>query len=138
VDLGTVVMHGGVDIPRDESSITVRTFFIDDAPAWQLARGAIEKRRKSGRSAMVIDANPVVIDHLHDIYQAMRSESRVRTVVLLGRLIEENAAVYEPWGSDDLAAALREYKHLGLDIRKSHGDSVVRLEEVEQALRERT
>jgi hypothetical protein len=68
----------------------------------------------------------------------MRGEKRVRTVVVLGRLIEDvNPSVYEPWGHEDLASAVRKYTHLGLDIRKYGGDSVLRLEEVERALERR-
>jgi len=137
IDKGVVVMHGGVDIPRGESSITVRTYFIDDPDAWVLARGAIEKRRKAGRTPLVIDATPIVIDSLRDIYEAMRGENRVKTTVVLSRMREENPDVYEHWSNKDFAASVREYVHLGLDIRTYGGDSVLRIEEVEQALRER-
>ncbi len=138
LDKGTLVVAGdGVDLPPGEASITLRTHFIDKEPAWEVARRAIERRRKAGKLALQAEPGTVIVDHLVDIHAAMRGEPKVRTVVLLGRLIEENAAVYEPWGSDDLAKALREYFHLGLDIRKSDGQSVVRLDEVERATRER-
>jgi S-DNA-T family DNA segregation ATPase FtsK/SpoIIIE len=135
IDKGVVVMHGGVELPRGETSVTVRTHFIDTPAAHRVAQAAIERRRKAGKLAPVIDTSTDVVDPLADIHVAMRGEKRVRTVVVLGRLIEDvNPAVYEPWGHDNLAAAVREYTHLGLDIRKYGGDSVLRLEEVERAL----
>ncbi len=137
-DKGTLVVAGdGVDLPPGDASITVRTHFVDTEPAWEVSKRAVERRRKAGKVALQAERLVQIVDHLHDIHEAMRGELRVRTVVLLGRLIEDNAAVYEPWGSDDLATALREYDHLGLNIRKSDGQSVVRLEEVSRALRDR-
>lgn len=135
-DKGTVVVAGdGVDLPVGDAAITVRTHFIDGPTATAIATRAIEKRRKAGRIAQQLaSGQQVVVDHLADIAAAMRDEKRVRTVVILGRLIEQNAAVYEPWGSDDLAKAVREYSHLGIDIRKYGGDSVLRLEEVQAVL----
>lgn len=138
-DAGTVVVAGEVeDIPSGQAFAIVRTHYVSTEQAWQVAKRAIELRRKAGREAeTVVVAGAEPIDHLSDIHDAMQAEDRVRTVVLLGRLIEMNRAVYEPWGSDDLAKALREYEHLGLDIRKSDGQSVVRLGEVVRALQER-
>lgn len=139
LDKGTVVVAGdGVDLPAGEASITVRTHFVDDEQAWEVARRAVERRRKAGKLTQVIDATATVVDPLTDIHVAMRGEKRVRTVVVLGRLIEDvNPSVYEPWGHEDLASAVRKYTHLGLDIRKYGGDSVLRLEEVERALERR-
>jgi len=137
IDKGVVVMHGGVELPRGGTSLTVRTYFIDTPEATEVAKRAIERRRKAGSVPHIIEGNVITVDHLADIHAAMRGEKRVRTVVVLGRLIEDNASVYEPWGFDDLASAVREYAHLGLDVRKYGGDSVLRLEEVEQALARR-
>jgi DNA segregation ATPase FtsK/SpoIIIE, S-DNA-T family len=139
IDKGVVVMHGGVEIPRGEAAITVRNYYIDDAAAWTLARGAIERRRKAGKTPLIIEggAAAVVIDALSDMYQGMRGENRVKTTVVLSRMREENPTAYEEWSAQDFAAAVREYVHLGLDIRRYGGDSVLRIEEVERALRER-
>lgn len=139
LDKGVVVATGDAfDLPPGEASVTVRTHFVDTDAAQQVAARAIERRRKAGRlvSSAAAQLAPA-IDHLADIHAAMRGEQRVRTVVVLGRLIEHDAATYEPWGSDDLASEVRKYLHLGLDIRKSDGQSVLRLEEVERAVRER-
>lgn len=138
LDKGVVVVSGdGAPLETGQHSITIRTHFIDGVQATELAKVAIERRRKAGRIAQRVDTSTVVVDHLVDIHAAMRGERRPRTVVVLGRLIEDNAAIYEPWGHDDLAAAVRAYEHLGLDIRKYGGDSVLRIEEVEAALAHR-
>lgn len=138
LDKGTIVVAGdGVDLPPGAPSITIRTHFIDNDTAWAIARRAVERRRRAGLAPHQAETGPTVVDHLVDIHAAMRGERRPRTVVVLGRLIEDNAAIYEPWGHDDLAAAVRAYEHLGLDIRKYGGDSVLRIEEVEAALEQR-
>lgn len=135
LDKGTLVVAGdGVDLPPGDASITIRTHFVDTPAAGRVATRAIERRRKAGKLVEQAETGRVAVDHLADIHAAMRGDKRVRTVVVLGHLIEDNPAIYEPWGHDDLAAAVREYQHLGLDIRKYGGDSVLRLEEVQRAL----
>ncbi len=134
IDKGVVVVAGdGAPLEPGQASITIRTHFIDGPDATVVARRAIERRRKAGRIARQIETGVQVVDHLADILAAMRDERRVRTVVVLGRLIEDNAAVYEPWGHGDLAKAVDEYAHLGLGIQKYGGDSVLRIEEVQAA-----
>jgi DNA segregation ATPase FtsK/SpoIIIE, S-DNA-T family len=78
---------------------------------------------------MVITAAPV--DHLADIATALRGQARVRTQVVLARLVEDNPAEYETWGFADLTAALAEH---GVEPRKSHGVMVVRAEDLAVAL----
>lgn len=136
LDKGVVVVAGdGAPLEVGQHSITIRTHFIDGVEATRLAKAAIERRRKAGRLLAQAESGQVVaVDHLADINVAMQEERRVRTVVVLGRLIEDNPAVYEEWGHGDLAAAVDEYEHLGLGIRKYGGDSVLRLEEVQHAL----
>lgn len=138
LDKGTLVVAGdGVDLPPGDASITIRTHFVDTDEAWQVARRAIERRRKAGKLVEQAETGRIPVDHLADILAAMRGEKRPRTVVVLGRLIEDNPAVYEPWGHQDLADAVREYAHLGLRIHKYGGESVLWLEEVSRALETR-
>lgn len=135
IDKGVVVVAGdGAPLPDGQFSVQIRTHFIDGVQATEIVRACIESRRKAGRIAREVETGMQLVDHLADIHAAMRDERRVRTVVVLGRLIEDNAAVYEPWSHSDLAKAVAEYEHLGLDIRKYGGDSVLRLEEVQAAL----
>lgn len=130
-DKGTLVVAGdGLELAPGDTSVTLRTHFIDDEPATEIAERAKQARaRKGSRLRLVQDKTGP--DHLAAIHEAMRGEQRVRTAVLLGRLIEADAEMYEPWGHGELKAALDEEE---IPIRKSHGDSVVRQDDVEAAL----
>lgn len=114
-------------IPFDEETDAV-------TPIVQRAMAAITELRRLGTQLMRPVPELVERDHLADVAEALRGERHVRTPVLLGRLIELDAAIYEPWGARDLAAALEEY---GVLVGKSHGQSVVRLRDVQEALSER-
>lgn len=133
LDKGTLVVAGdGVTLAPGQSSATIRTHFIDGAAATELARRAEELRSRAGRHLTAVPAVKVEpVNHLAAIHKALRGETRARTVVVLGRLIEDRADLYEPWGHSDLAEALRID---GVEIGKYAGDSVVRLRDVEEAL----
>ncbi len=77
---------------------------------------------------------PAQVDHLANIHQVLRGESRVRTQVVLTRLAELNPTAYEGWSYSDLKTALAE---VGIEIGKSHGHSVVRAHDVTHALTDR-
>lgn len=77
---------------------------------------------------------PVPVDHLADIHQVLRGEHRVRTQVVLTRLAELNPTTYEGWSFSDLKTALA---HQGIEIAKSHGHSVVRADNITQAITQR-
>lgn len=77
---------------------------------------------------------PIPVDHLTNIHQVLRGERRVRTQVVLTRLAELNPATYEGWSSSDLKTALADE---GIEIGKSHGHSVVRAEDITQAISQR-
>lgn len=57
----------------------------------------------------------------------MRGERRVRTHVVLARLVERNLTVYESWSCRDLAGSLAEH---GLDVVKSGGVKVIRADDI--------
>lgn len=71
------------------------------------------------------------VEHLANIHQVLHGEQRLRTQVVLTRLAELNPTAYEGWGFSDLKAALAEE---GVEIGKSHGHSVVRADDITQAL----
>lgn len=140
LDKGTLVVTGdGVDLPPGEPSITIRTHFIDgdpDArtgPAWDIAARAAERRRRAGR-APEAPVGPQQRDHLADILEALRGEARVRTPVVLARLIEIDETAYTSWNFPRLKAVLGE---AGAPVGKSDGQSVVRLDAVQRVLGER-
>ncbi|MCA1696047.1 MAG: hypothetical protein LC749_15720, partial [Actinobacteria bacterium] len=74
------------------------------------------------------------VDHLTDIHQVLRAERRVRTQVVLTRLAELNPNAYEGWSFSDLKTALADE---GIEIGKSHGHSVVRVDDLARAITER-
>ena len=132
LDKGTLVVTGdGVDLPEGQAAITIRTHFVDTDAAAEVARRVVERRRKR-RLRVVTEQEGV--DHLEAFREALRGEPRVRTAVMLGRLIEQDATLYEPWGFQDLKAALEAD---GLSIRKFDGHSVVRSDDVHRALERR-
>ncbi len=135
LDKGTLVVAGdGVALAPGQSSATIRTHFIDGAAATELAQRAEQLRAKAGRhltSVPVIDAEPV--DHLADIHEALRGEAKVRTTVVLARLIEADPDVYESWDLGRLTEVLATAE---APTQKSHGLMYVVAKRVEQVLGE--
>jgi S-DNA-T family DNA segregation ATPase FtsK/SpoIIIE len=74
------------------------------------------------------------VDFLADLATAIGEDKRVRTAVLLRRLVEINADEYGDWTFQDLKAALDD---AGVPVRKSDGNSVVRAKDVTTAITER-
>lgn len=134
-DAGTVVVAGEVeDIPAGQAFAIVRTHYVSTKDAHGVAARAIENWRRRGRhlaTAPVVEAAPP--DHLASITSAMRGEPRVRTTVVLARLIEDEPAVYESWDlvrlSDVLTAA-------GAPTLKSGGLMYVVAERLQQVVGE--
>jgi S-DNA-T family DNA segregation ATPase FtsK/SpoIIIE len=132
-DAGTVVATGEFeDIPRGQAFAIVRTHYVDTTTAYKVMQRADAIGEASGwtDTPTVVEADEP-IDHLADIRRALRDEPRVRTQVILGRLAEHDPDAYEEWTFGDLRAALAEHD---VDVAKSGGYKVVRLEDVDQAL----
>lgn len=130
LDKGTVVVAGdGIDVPAGQPAITVRTHFIDDGPAVEIAERA--KARRSGVSTAhtVEAAEPV--NHLADIAQVLGDEPRVRTPEVLHRLKNLNEAVYGGWDGGRLRKVLTD---AGGDTGTYQGYPVVARKTVLQAL----
>lgn len=135
LDKGVLVMNGeGVVLPAGQSSLTIRTHFVDGDDATEIANRAVALRKRGRRGTRLHVVEDQGVDHLAAVREALRGEPRVRTAVLLGRLIEADAALYEPWGFQELKAAL-DAEHV--PIRKSDGHSVVRADDVEAAVQHR-
>ena len=134
-DRGTSVAVG----VTDEVFELVRWFYIpfgdgQDAVTPVVARACAAWERR-GRRRVPEPDDAAATDHLQAVADALRGEARVRTAVLLGRLIEADAEVYEPWGFQQLASALAD---AGVPVGKSGGQSVVRSRDVLDALAQRT
>jgi S-DNA-T family DNA segregation ATPase FtsK/SpoIIIE len=92
-----------------------------------------------GRAVPATEAEPGEealsdVDHLADIHAVVRGDTRVRTQLVLRRLVELNPGEYDGWSFQDLAEALAEH---GLIARKYNGTMVVRSAEVARAVTER-
>jgi S-DNA-T family DNA segregation ATPase FtsK/SpoIIIE len=99
---------------------------------------ALHHLTTNGRTVRPVRDNttdePPLVDHLADIHHVLRAEPRVRTQVVLTRLADLNPGVYEGWSFSDLKTALAEE---GIEISKSHGNSVIRARDVTHALTHR-
>ncbi|HEX2299416.1 MAG TPA: ATP-binding protein, partial [Pseudonocardiaceae bacterium] len=114
VDAGTVVATGDVeDIPRGQAFAIVRTHYVSTQDAYPVIQRAMQILHRSGRSVtrepVAAEVSPVEpVDHLADIAEVLGGERRVRTQLVLARLIEHNPAEYEQWDLVRLTAVLRD------------------------------
>lgn len=141
-DAGTVVVAGEVeDIPSGQAFVIVRTHYVSTKQAWTVAKRAIELRKRRGLH--LVAAPPTgepEVNHLASIRATFGNDTVLRTTEVLSRLPAVDV-LYEGWGHQDLAEALYGPGGKGdpeVPIRKSHGQSVVRLEDVETALEGRS
>jgi S-DNA-T family DNA segregation ATPase FtsK/SpoIIIE len=129
LDKGTVVVAGdGVKLAPGQSSITIRTHFIDGDTAVEIA-----DRAKALRRGVPVEEPAEERDVLADVAKALQGEPRVRTQEVLRRLGEIHPS-YREWTFPDLKAALEPY---GAEPYKSGGIMMVSLQRVEEAAAER-
>lgn len=130
LDKGTLVVAGsGMKLQPGQTSITIRTHFIDGDDAVQVAERAKERRAKVATRSEVEEGEHV--DHLANIALVLGDEPRVRTQVVLQRLTELNRGEYEEWTFADLTAFLDD---ASAPTRKSEGVMVVDRTRVMEAL----
>ncbi len=133
LDKGTlVVASDGIDMPKGQSSITVRTHFIDDDPAEAIADRA--KALRSGVTTLHAIERGEERDPLVDIFHVMGDAERSHTQDVLKRLAILNEDAYGTWSFVDLKRVL---EAAGVEPYKSHGRMVVRRDDVARALAER-
>ncbi|MEU3658619.1 FtsK/SpoIIIE domain-containing protein [Streptomyces sp. NPDC032940] len=133
LDRGTlVVASDGITIPAGQSSITVRTHYIDDEAAV-----AITDRAKALRDGVTtlhaIDRGPKH-DPLADIAAVIGDAPRVRTKDVLARLAARNTDAYGDWSFLDLKRVL---DAAGASPYKSDGVMCVARDRVTRALANR-
>ncbi|MFJ3088938.1 ATP-binding protein [Streptomyces sp. NPDC086838] len=118
LDKGTVVVAGdGLQMAAGQTSVTVRTHYIDEDQAKEIASRAKQARaRVVTRAAAEKPTAPV--DHLADIIQVMGDEPKMRTQEVLQRLTELNRAEYVEWTFADLKQYL---EPLGAEPYKTGG-----------------
>lgn len=133
LDKGTlVVASDGIAIPAGQSSITVRTHFIDDEPAAEIAARA--KAMRDGVATLRAIDRTEERDPLADVAAVIGEAARMRTDEVLKRLHALDTAVYREWNNGQLKRLLEEH---GEEPKKSHGVMVVRRDDVARALANR-
>ncbi|MFE2673749.1 FtsK/SpoIIIE domain-containing protein [Streptomyces hygroscopicus] len=132
LDKGTlVVASDGIEIPKGQSSLTVRTHYIDDDQAEAIINRA--KALRDGVTTHVIDRGEER-DPLADIATVVGDASRVLTQDVLKRLAALDTDVYGTWSFIDLKRVL---EGTGAEPYKSDGRMVVGRDRVQRALTQR-
>ncbi|WP_433919256.1 ATP-binding protein [Streptomyces canus] len=133
LDKGTlVVASDGIDMPKGQSSITVRTHFIDDDPAKAIADRA--RALRDGVTTLTVIERGEERDALADIAAAIGDASRLPTTDVLKRLAMLSEDAYGDWTNGDLKRVLEAE---GEEPKKSHGRMVVHRDHVLRALAHR-
>ncbi|MFF5027966.1 FtsK/SpoIIIE domain-containing protein [Streptomyces collinus] len=134
LDKGTlVVASDGIEMPAGQSSITVRTHFIDDEPAAEIAERA--KALRDGVTTLRVADQAEERDALADVATVIGDAARLRTNEVLKRLHSLAPTVYgDQWTNDRLKSLLEEH---GEEPKKSHGVMVVHRDHVLRALANR-
>ncbi|MFD4545534.1 ATP-binding protein [Streptomyces sp. NPDC058466] len=134
LDKGTlVVASDGIAIPAGQASITVRTHFIDDEPAAEIAARA--KALRDGVATLRAVDRGEERDALADVADVLGDAPRLRTNEVLKRLHALDPSTYgDQWTNDRLKSLLEEH---GEEPKKSHGVMVVHRDHVLRALANR-
>ncbi|MEV5733844.1 FtsK/SpoIIIE domain-containing protein [Streptomyces sp. NPDC052292] len=133
LDRGTlVVASDGIQIPAGQSSITVRTHYIDDAAAEAITARA--KALRDGVTTLHAVERGEERDPLADIAAAIGDAPRLRTQDVIKRLSALNAEAYGDWSPVDLTRVL---EGTGAEPYKSDGRMVVSRDHIARALANR-
>ncbi|OPG07155.1 cell division protein FtsK [Streptomyces sp. GKU 895] len=133
LDKGTlVVASDGIDIPKGQASITVRTHYIDNDAAYAIADRA--RALRDGVTTLHVIERGEDRDALADIAAAIGDAPRLPTTDVLKRLAMLCEDVYGGWTNGDLKSALEAE---GEEPKKSHGRMVVHRDHVLRALAHR-
>ncbi|MFG3354238.1 FtsK/SpoIIIE domain-containing protein [Streptomyces sp. NPDC048001] len=133
LDKGTlVVASDGITIPAGQSSITVRTHYIDDDAATAITDRA--KALRDGVTTLHAIERGEERDPLADIASVVGTASRVLTQDVLKRLAALNADAYGKWSFIDLKRVL---DGTGAEPYKSDGRMVVGRDRLTRALANR-
>ncbi|WP_181806486.1 FtsK/SpoIIIE domain-containing protein [Streptomyces shenzhenensis] len=133
LDQGTlVVASSGIDIPKGQSSITVRTHFIGHDEATAIAERA--KALRAGVPTLRVIEQGEKRDALADIAAVLGTDARVLTQDVLKRLAVLDAGAYGKWSFIDLK---RELEGTGAEPYKSDGRMVIAADRLTRALADR-
>ncbi|MER6525729.1 ATP-binding protein [Streptomyces sp. NPDC001508] len=133
LDQGTlVVASDGIEIPKGQSSITVRTHYISTDDAKEIAARA--KAMRDGVTTLHVIERGEEHDPLADIAAVVGDAPRVRTKDVLAWLATRNGDAYGDWSFIDLKRVLDD---AGAEPYKSDGVMVVARDRVARALANR-
>ncbi|MET9135098.1 FtsK/SpoIIIE domain-containing protein [Streptomyces antibioticus] len=133
LDQGTlVVASSGIDIPKGQSSITVRTHYVDDDAAEVITDRA--KALRDGVTTLHAIDRGEDRDPLADIAGVFGTAARLFTQDVLKRLAARNEDAYGSWTPGDLRRVL---DGTGAEPYKSDGRMVVAHDRVSRALANR-
>ncbi|MFJ9905042.1 ATP-binding protein [Streptomyces sp. NPDC101152] len=133
LDKGTlVVASDGIEIPKGQSSITVRTHYISTDEATVIAERA--KAMRDGVTTLTVIDRGEERDPLADIAAVVGDATRVRTQDVLKRLAVLNQDAYGKWSFLDLKRVL---DGTGAEPYKSDGVMVVGRDRLARALTNR-
>ncbi|TXJ82074.1 ATP-binding protein [Streptomyces lavendulae] len=133
LDQGTlVVASSGIDIPKGQSSITVRTHYVDDDAANAIIDRA--KALRDGVTTLHTIERGEERDLLADIAGVFGTATRLFTQDVLKRLAALNEDAYGSWTPGDLRRVL---EGTGAEPYKSDGRMVVAHDRVTRALADR-
>ncbi|MFE7791301.1 ATP-binding protein [Streptomyces sp. NPDC057460] len=133
LDKGTVVVAGdGIKLAAGQASVTVRTHYIDEDQANEIADRAKQRRTAVATRNAAEPADEV--DHLADIATVLGDAPRMRTQEVIQLLAQRNPVEYRAWTFQDLKAVLQPR---GAEPYKSDGVMTVSRDRVLEALNER-
>ncbi|MFD8392698.1 ATP-binding protein [Streptomyces sp. NPDC059680] len=134
LDKGTVVVASdGIDIPAGQSSITVRTHYIDDDAAAEIAARA-KALREGVTTLHAVERDAEERDPLADIAAVLGTDTRVVTQEVLKRLAGLDAEAYGKWSFLDLKRVLG---GTAAEPYKSDGRMVVAADRIARTLADR-
>lgn len=133
LDKGTlVVASDGIDIPQGQSSITVRTHYIDDEAADAI--GARAKMLRDGVTTLHVVERGEKRDPLADIATVLGTAPRLLTQDVLKRLAALDEGAYGGWSFSDLTRVL---DGTGAEPYKSDGRMAIAADRLTRALANR-
>ncbi|WP_197048673.1 ATP-binding protein [Streptosporangium roseum] len=105
LDKGTLVSNGeGLTLPAGQSSITIRTHYVSDEEAVEVAgRAKAHRKEVTTRASGVTEEQ---IDPYADIAAVLGDAPRMTTQEVLQRLTERNPGTYREWTFADLKRVL--------------------------------
>ncbi|MDT0434083.1 MULTISPECIES: FtsK/SpoIIIE domain-containing protein [Streptomyces] len=134
LDQGTlVVASSGIDIPKGQSSLTVRTHYVDDTAAEAITDRA--KTLRDGVTTLTVIERGEQRDALADIATVVGDAARVLTQDVLKRLAALAPDTYGKWSFLDLKRVL---DGTGAEPYKSDGRMVVGRDRLARVLADRT